>query len=383
MYLSLIAVILLSQGQRGLAKDSSEELSVAIRTAYEANKASFGVGSLRYRVVVGHASSLKELHRGNWTRFADTEASLVFDGGRARYECVYSAAVMAKSTHWFDDTSYSVAFTSERVITDGKQSLKASVDVEKDGRTPINTVAMEKGTRIYDNTVFSPLGLGGRPDAEYQLGNDLSRASQGRPDSVLSFRGDEKIADHTTKHLVLAWPGDGRRPAGRREYWVDLEVDATPRRIFEHADGQDYGTEFTFEDIRKIEGHGWLPFRQTLFYGDMKAGGKVKMLEVLTADFDYKPGAADFILKFDQPTYCHNMGAGLQYPPSRVWDLSRLPKLGDPGVERLQIQQPNTPAAPRSASGEREPRDWSIPVALAGVAFLSLAVLSYRKHRRG
>ena len=380
MILLIFASALCGQASpRTTAADKA--LSVAIRTTYEANRATFPRGSLRYRLAEGSASSLDQVHRGHWTRIADTVATLIYSGGRARYECIFSAEVMVKIKSWIDDTSYSVPFTSNRVITDGSQAMMDQYDVAKDGKTPIHTVTMEKGTRMYDHTVFSPLGIGGPPKADFQLGNDLERVAQENPGCVLKFRGDEMIDGHTTRHLEMAWPAEGRWPAGRREYWVDLEADATPRRIFEHADGQDYGTEFHLEDLRKVEGHGWLPFKQTMFFGDMKKGGKVRTIEVLSVDFDSQPTDADFVLKFDTPTICFNGGADLRYPPKTVWDLKNLPRVGDSGVTKMNLQQPKV--LPLTKAGVREPRDWSTPMAwLGGLLLATSVVLGYRRLRR-
>ncbi|MDE2507717.1 MAG: hypothetical protein KGM43_10935, partial [Planctomycetota bacterium] len=138
-------------------------------------------------------------------------------------------------------------------------------------------------------------------------------------------------------------------------------------------------TDEFLDDIRLVEGHGFLPYSA----GWRSQGGGTRRMVITAADFARKPKLNEFRLEFPEPISIANTAENLDYSPRKVWDLHSLPRRGSKDAAPMG-PMPNASSGgtpPPILEGEREaPRP---PYFLIGgiVCAIAIGVYAWRRHR--
>jgi hypothetical protein len=188
--------------------------------------------------------------------------------------------------------------------------------------------------------------LGQQENSQENLGFELRGALSGNPDYRVSEIREADFEGTRVVFIALAYA------RGRGEFWVDLERGAIPLKRVIRSNGANGDTREIvayYDDLKLIQGRGWLPFKSTTWYGSDKTA---KQLLIQEANFSERPSPTSFGLEFPAETTLVDEAVGLRYPPRKVWDVNSLPAANAVGVEKVEYAaSPGT--APLPLPGER------------------------------
>ena len=359
-------------GHLGAPSDATLE---AIRTAYAANRAALGYGTVRFEVAAGHAKDVESARRGDFARIWTATGFYVFDGPRARYEVVYPIADMVSARIKTSPKSWTSPLSSERFLTDGRITLIDKIEVNPDDREYFHTAQINPGTETaFGNGFLFPLDLGNPRPKDWEL--DRAIGDMNRPGtsmSVIEF-GPSSPRDPSVLRFIIEWKGP---PVGRLDYLIDLEKGAIPKSLVmvpEFVDGRkatDWRTEC--DDIRPVGEGRYLPYRYLVLDTPPNGGGPrfARQLRIIEADFATRPAASQFRLEFPEARTMTDSASMVRYPAQKTWDLANLPRAASPGNQKLTMSGP--PATAPEMPGPIQPRSqW--PFVLMGLGALIVAV---------
>jgi hypothetical protein len=138
---------------------------------------------------------------------------------------------------------------------------------------------------------MSPLEIG-EPGVRHALLAKTQAALRGEGDLRVVSVDEAAISDGVE---VVAWTYES--PEATITILIDLKRGAIPlqNRSVVKPSGDVYLERY--DDIRQVDGAGWLPFRKLA----LLPGGSARILEVQQADFRTPPPASAFQLEFEQP----------------------------------------------------------------------------------
>lgn len=362
--------LLFAQG--GATED--RELLQAVQNAYRANWAPLSHGVARFTIRVGSLSNPEGApDHLEWTRQRVGRGFQAFDGRLGRYERIFEAHEEDGRVEP-EDRSRAALSRSIRALTDGKQTFFNELHHQPDKKIS-HVVEIMTGSQPYHRILLFNLNQANDPPIGLRLDDDI--------DTVLSAGmtyhiGETKEYDGRSL-LVFRFRGK----LAEREYLIDMERGAQPRRVLDIPfEGGPYNRHF-FDDLRLVENAVWVPFRMLTIIGDRSA----RQQEILELTAGARPPSSTFRLDFESPIAVVDAVRALRYPPRRSWSLSSLPGPASKGTERLTssstaaIPAPELPGVrPIPTTGSR--LAWVFFPLVAAVVSLLVGYLVTQRWRR-
>ena len=343
MHLAHILVLcLLAQNAKASQGDA---LLSAIEDAFVSNQAAFPFGQVSFTYTRGSARDGDAVRRGELNPAYTAKCFYTYNGVSARYDRIFPDDAMRLANKKIGSDIISIIDTC-RMATNGEVTLYDSVTVA-DSMEARGT-RLTPGPRDFDRDFQFPLSLG-RPDhgSLDNLGRHLLEAIKGKSGSQTGVKGVDQHVEYEGRRLVKLTLTSA---TSENEYWIDMERGAVPLKIVssETAPPQraGYRTEYHLDDLRLVAGRGWLPFRESWWYSDDSRAYQVVIGE---AHFDDPPRVEAFALDFPRAISLVDDSKGVRYPPSRTWNVLRLPgphAHGVQKVERASIPQSELPRLP-------------------------------------
>ena len=349
----------------------------AIGQGYEANRTAFAFGTIRYRWARGEAADLDAAREGRWAWRTETEGYCVFDGKRGLYEHVFPLAEMV-ARRKVQYGKWLSPIESFRYLTDGDCTLFHVIVPDDAGRTNLHNSEIVAGSKSFHERMFLPLDLA-RPEPRRGLMTWIHRSEDGRPLKGVELVSAKEVGKAPDKNLVelkyQQFEKDGKGVACDVQIQVDLERGCVPVETQQvlHSKDKRYQQWTILEDLRKVEGKGWIPYRYLDHHDYDKS---VIEFTILEADFDKPPPASAFRLEFDRPTKMYDQLRQVSYGPAKVFDLAKLP----PIIPGSGPRGMGTGAQSPHLAGEQEPgRNWMPAVLSLGLVLLVGGGWMYRR----
>ncbi len=370
-FLSLL--VLTAQSSAPNAGDQSVPLQ-SIADASDQNRASFAYGTLEFEFWKGPPTSIERARRGDLKDAHMAKCRYVFDDANALFTQMYDPDEMAATHVQISDERSTDLLVSHRVLTNDKLTIEEALSSGGKGKPPVPGYRMVSGTDAFYRIATVPYDLGHPRDSLQMMSTQIQKALRGSEGGrVLSAVEEATWEGRKVCRFSLELLN------GSSTYDVDLERGAIPIRI--HTSLKD-GTNIDefLDDIRFIDGRGYLPFASTVVY----QGGFVMRTVVSSADFTRKPALDEFKLEFSRPVALLNAAEHLAYTPRKVWDLHKLPKRGSKEATPVSVASisPGVGGTPPPIlEGEREaPRPPYFLIA-GVVCALAIGVYAWRRHR--
>ncbi len=347
----------------GIASVDDQAIDVAmaraIQTAYQANRAQFRHGTVRFRHRVGLAANSAAALAGTWEQiYGTSDGRYVFDGVHAYYESIHPLEEMARERQSLGSGRWTTPLGSSRYLTNGKETLRDELDPDEKGEQLLHTARIDSGL---PPSPGMPLGIGLARGDSPPLGEWIGLALDGDKDWILNKVEPANIDE--IECVLLAF----RSPGALHEFWIDVERGAVPIRyvVTNHESG--LSTHKFYDDLRAVDNGGWLPFRRV----STTPGESLMVHEVVLteADFANKPDPDQFRMEFPEPTPLIHQGTMVRYDPQKVWDLRRLPSVNSAAATKIVLSEPG-PIAPTMPGALPRSRWWIAPAAVLGVAVL-------------
>jgi len=347
----------------------------AIATAHQANRTLFTKATMRLRYSVGNAPDADSALQGRWTSRSDAGGRFVMDGAWMRYEQAFDPEVMRAELTVNGPGRYSTRLFSVRLVTDGRVTLtdRLSIPANDPARSaPVNEVRVDPGDIWFFQHAHVPLAPG--PSGVATLFGNAVQLLKGGDEGLRlkEVRLDSRLDGVEVAEVVVETPNTVWR------FWIDLKRGAVPVQERIEFAGNGIFQQTRCLDLRQVSSGAWIPFRVAQFTNN---GNAAHDLTILDADFEKPPTPAEFRLEFATPQPAFDMANMREYPPSKVWDLARLPAATAPGVQPIgrfedSVQPPTMP-------DERQPVSYVPMVAvLAGVVLVACSVILYRRRSR-
>lgn len=317
-----LATAMTSQG-------SSDELPRAILDAFTANQAAFRAGEVKFRFTRGTASSSAAARAGKFNPGYGAEGRFAFKGELAYHERLFAEADVLSTSKYVGNGQTMVLLSSFRSATDGKRTLMDWIGA-KSGKKASHALRLDPGSDRFDADFQFPIALA-RPDCDWGSPRiSLRAAFRGRPG--VRIASVDREADFEGRGVVrIAVEYD----EGAAEYWIDLERGAIPlkivRRNIPGGDRPESATTLFHDDVRHVEGAGWLPFEQSWRSDRDGWGGRTVIEEARFSE----PPASAFTMEFAEPIGLVDQSRGLTFAKRTSWDVSKLPSPGSRGVGKL------------------------------------------------
>lgn len=367
--LALVLVVLL-----GCQLDDPMQQVEYLRLSYKANKDAFAHGSFRFEYTRGLSSSLADAESEIFSKAVNEEGLFVFDGANARYDLITDPTDLLAATTRTDKRKGSSFIMSFRMLTDGKVTLRDSIDLNQKGTSLVHSPVILPGTTEFykDGSFEFPLYIGDHSPRDYDLFSDLTAIRNGKA-SLVELDRDSRLDGLKVCRLTFSWK------EGRRTYWIDLNRGSVPLRILDHYNPNNLDVTFVFSDLAQVPNAGWLPRRRLHIIGP---GSLVDRIVVTKIDIQSIPRPAEFQLDFPEAIALHDRARQLVYSRRKTWSLLNLPGQSSPGTRRAI---PRTYIPPAELPGEVEPGPpWIIIVSSAAIVFLilgSIVIVRRRKRR--
>jgi hypothetical protein len=330
--------------------DTNDSVLVAVLNAFDANRASFSYGTIKYQHVIGQASSEGDFSFQDKKKTSIANCEFLFVGSNCRFERVYQQNEEHRQVR------------NLRVVTNGQGSLL-------DSNAP---PYISPGRDTFDECAIVPLSLGFSKsrDSISKIGEMVLEKKAGcRLTSIL----ENQIVDGTST-IKLTIESD----VFANEYWVDLARGAIPIMTRSTNKKDKIFRIERYQDIKAIPSKGWLPMKWSYFLSQ----GLAQTISIIHYDFEKIPEESSFTLKFPKPVRMPDMSKRVTYPPQISWNLSNLPNVDSPLNTKMtnstieKISPPNHP-------GEREPFPWTkMFLIFFGIFLIFLAtirmILTYR-----
>jgi hypothetical protein len=365
-----IIIVLIGLGLGAAARAQDSAFLRALRGAYEENRSKFPFGTIHFTFTSGTSDDSTESRLGRARVAYNTTGHYAYSGKNAIYSRVFSDEDMRATSFAISEIRTGQRLNSIRALTDGTVTLLDRVSMVKaDPPHVLHNAKIVAGMTDFYREIEIPLNLGYPEDVRDDLGSAIHRALVGSK-GVRIIEVDDRSEYEGSPAVRLVFEFE----YGVSTCWIDLDHGAVPRYIkFIGKDG--LPIEEFYDDVRQIEGHGWLPHVKTLIIQNRL----LRRLEIRSADFDTRPGRLAFRLEFDEPISLTNEVKGLVYPPSKEWNLFALPTSGTPGVARYETS--HVPLAPM-LPGERQTSSWWPWMALIiAIAILVVVVVLRRAYR--
>ena len=359
-------------------------LTEAVQTAILANRAVLSYGTIHFTYTVGNAKDAEAAGRGELQDKWVAEGLYIYDGHRARYECIFAAADMLAERTDLGSGSSETLLMSDRFLTDGKVSLFDILHPSgakgipspagKDLSLYSHTSQINPGTDTFFNSVLIPIGLGD-PNYKDNLTGQFEAAKTGQEGwKLIDVDEHAKWEGFDVALLTFECPG------GKSKSWVDLERGAITRLRQSIPKARGPSGEDRYGDIRQVAGKGWVPFSWTIFV----EGGFAKQLVIQEADFVKRPDPSLFQMEYPAPTPMINTANYTRYEPRKVWNLAELPSPTAPGVRRIPPSAPSSSPNPPLMPVESEPiAVWAIVCLVFGMIIVLASVTYWRRRHAG
>jgi hypothetical protein len=340
-----------------------------LRTAYRANRAAFVSGDYRFEMTRGAAQSDEDARLGRLREGSTARGRYAFTADLALYENLFDEKEMNGDLKSDAGRKATTTLRSYRILRDSTVALIDNVFPDLNGGKPKHSIKISPiGTPDYE--VRFPLEIGEAEHKKFSLSNDLDAANDGKVkvvsvDPKCLFRGRDVV------RLEL------RSAAGTRTYWIDLERGAVPLSIRDVVDGG-ATNQVDLDDVRPVDGGGWLPFAMTQ---SIQNGSAVFRLVVLKADVTPPPRSA-FQLEFDEPRTLVDAPRQLHYTKGRkVWRLDDLPAKGADEARPLRSSFTPEPPAMAGESTRRWSTWWLVVAGLTTLGLIAWAVYALKGSR--
>lgn len=385
------------------APEESQKIAAVIRNVYEENRAALAThGSIRFRVMhgnLGAASGFKEanrLLRADWNRLSHSKGQFIFDGPNRRYENIYPTEEEVSLRTKTSATTATSPIFSTRLLTDGETALKDNVNVSpEDDQTELHNPSCTAGTKVFFRFAqHLPLALTDPDPSWSDLGACLRDLMESRGRLTLAEVDEKAKLDGIP---VVKLTIEGLSPRRRIEFWVDLEHGAIPLqgRWVEGMPGESVAAwgQQNCSDIRWVE-KGWLPFRQTIAWGDLKSNAGpdnvpsdgvipallVRETIVDEADFRESPNPALFVLEFPREFNVNDSDRHLSYGRRSVWTLRDFSPAARARARPINVR--SSLPAPAMPEAREAPRWWPAVLLLLGLTcLLGVGALLFQRSR--
>ena len=357
--IALLMTLLLSPSAAGT--EDRDVLARAVAAAYDDNRAKFPFGSFQIDLWEGQAPDAASARSGKFSKSVRTQGELVFIPENARYTSVFSDDDFEAAISRPSERQTTSTLMSFRALTNGKLSLMDRVTpTSKPSRTG-RTVMIEAGPEEFIRFAKFPLALGSPEAGRNDFSRNVLAALDGKTGWAL-----ESVEDHVTYETREVVRLALRTPTGKVAFWVDLERGGIPlKERFETEDGK-FASETYRDDVRLVEGHGWLPYAQTLF--DPGSGG-TKRLVILASNLETKIDVSMFLLSFPTPVQVYDRATNRVYKAAKTIDLNHLPGPDSPDSVPVSASPPAD--QPGEIEASRSPA-WL----LAGLAMIGLGAVA-------
>lgn len=343
----------------------------AIRTAYEANRASFDTFDCRFLKIAGVNDREEFLRTGELQDAFSTECLYAYSTTQHIIEHAFPDDMLTECFRLAKDTGASPFLNSFRGLADGKYML-----LHRSSATSRSTVSHKVAADADAHLLFSifafPLSLGFPETLRSDLGISLQAI-------LLNIARTDRIYLGESRAI----PGGGIIEIAvsgsdfDQEWHLDPEKDYAPvLSILRFGDGE--SLTFRYLDYRPVSGKGWFPF-ETRRIMSPRSCEVTKIREIKAA-----PPANDrFELTFPRPIPVLNRTDQLLYAPQKTWRVSALPKASSPRARsfkpaiRFDELPPLEPEQAADAGGSARFVLFGVLAAIAGA--FGLARVSIRR----
>jgi hypothetical protein len=137
-----------------------------------------------------------------------------------------------------------------------------------------------------------------------------------------------------------------------------------------------------YDDIRQVEGAGWLPFRKLV----LLSGGSTRILQVQHANFRNPPPASVFQLEFDEPQAIVDTVRYVKHEPRTTFGLAQLSSPAPATIVPLPRADTSPSVPPPSMPPPRDAPWWgmwgSMALIVVGLVLLiATGIAIYRRLR--
>ncbi len=374
-----------------------EKALVAIRAAYEANRAALSATStIRFHSCDGELGSASNVEgfdaalKGDWKRLSPSEGVYFCDGLYRRQDNLHTLEVLKARRVKTSPTTAMSTIWSRRLLTDGETTLIDNIGVGTNDQTTIHSANLRAGVKEFYRLVDGiPLSLGNPDPPSYDLGKCLSKVLERREGAVLVEFDDAARLDGVP---VVKISVDFQTKATKQKFtfWVDLGHGAIPvqTRLLEYVPHGDVTAliQMNNHDIKRVE-RGWLPFRWSLAEAYLTPSGGTttsiaREVVIEEANFTQRPYRAVFALAFPTDVTVSDSDRLLGFGRRRVWDVNDFSPAARSRAKPLKLGNSTTsiPTMPV----ERIPWGWRpVFLTLLGIVLLlTSCTIFYRKAHR-
>ena len=366
-------LLMLSAAMGLQAGDSTQQVEF-LRLSYKANKDSFAFGTFRFEYTRGLCKSRADAESQVFSKSIKEDGLYMFEGKNARYELIADPDDLAAVTTRIDDRQTSSFANAFRMLTDGEATLLDSFLLDGNNKFSVRVPEIYPGTDVFyrDGNFEFPLWIGAGPARPADFFRDLTAIKDGRA-ALADIDFDSQLNGLKACKVSLTFA------EGKRTHWIDTARGFVPLRTETHYQQANSDVTYSFSEIEKVQGAGWLPRRRLHIIGN---GTVVDLIQITGIDTKSKPDLSAFQLEFPKPVRVRDRARKLDYPPSKTLSLLKRPDRSAAGVRAVVSPATNFPT---EMPGEREgglPWMILVPAVLAMVAAVAaIAYLSTRKRR--
>jgi hypothetical protein len=334
-----------------------EELT-AIRTVFDANRSRFERGTFTFAYVRFKRCKLEDVKRGSFDSASRTNGSYIFNDKFAKYELLFTDEILTGSASDMGEGKLGADLISFRAVTDRRRAMKHM-------HMPGSVGAVTHKVLIYSDLGFF------HSDIIFPL--ELGFVDEYRRDVSVILK---PVIEHSPGFELVAIT-HGERVNGREVTKIDTKYNGLSRTLyidvqrgcialmsqFSNRNGVTH-TQL-LDDVRPVEGRGWLPFSATYF-----VSGRGEHVEITSASFE-EVRRENFELDFAKPVPASDMDNRLEFAPQRRWDIAKLPSPSSKSTTHFSgfpaVAEPVMPGEARSGGWARYP---VYVLGLAAVAIL-------------
>ena len=345
-----------------------------VRLSYKANKDSFAFGTFRFEYTRGLCASRADAESEIFSKSIKEDGLYVFEGKNARYDLIANPAELAAVTTRIGDRQTSSFAKTFRMATDGEATLLDLLSLDEANKFSVRVPEIYPGSDTFyaDGFFEFPLWLGFsgvRPDDVF---SDLTAIKEGRA-ALADIDFEAQLNGLKVCKVSFTFA------EGKRTHWIDAGRGYAPLRTESQYGETGVEITYTFSELERVPGAGWLPRRRLHIIGN---GQVADVIKITAIDTKNKPDLSAFQLEFPKPVKVRDRSRNLDYPPSKTLSLLKRPDRLAAGVHAVVSRTINLPA---EMPGEREsglPWMIIIPAGLAVVAVVaSVGYLAIRKRK--
>jgi len=352
--------------------DPSEMLRV-IANAYAANRESVDRGRATFFILTGRASSPDAASHGEIDDLVKGRGAYTFDGPKKKYEIIYKNDDLSKHWKMLDENLVTNECKSIYVLSDEKATMYHSPMYWPPKDAIFRNGLITEGLDLFNVHFVFPLRLGARDHRTNDVALDIDDARNRR--NGLTVKLEENVPfEGTTVHKVTIEYAEGDW-----SYWIDDRRGCVPLQILERLRKSGNLRCIRYEQVQKVGGRLWLPYRYTFYRFHDKY---VRILEIEDIQVDGALSDRDFEVSFPEPVSIIDRVHSRGYAKLTSFSLRQLSEPDRGSSKPIRIVHSAPPPQATQLPGELDSsRPWIAAVCF-GISLLLVAVASYRLYRR-